>query len=321
MTPAARRLDAIAVGAAAVDLVVRVPRLPSYDDKVVGALVGRLAGGTMANFACALARLGGRAAWMGSVGADPDGALLMKEFRRVGVETRHVRVDRAQPTNFTVILLGRSAERAIVVVPTLQDRLPGAAPLRAYLSDARFVYLSPHNLSLARRVAAEAVAAGCRVALEVEPTAGLTAAGGAHVLRHTYLAVFNRAGLASFWKQGGVLPLRETARAARRVLDLGPQIVVVTLGRRGSIAVDGHQLLVHPAFRVQAVDTTGAGDCFAAATVWGLCRGWPLNRIATYANAAAALSTTGVGPRGHLPTHREVVRFLRSRGVYWRMAR
>lgn len=322
MTPAAGpRLDAIAVGAAAVDLVIRVPRLPAYDDKVVGTLVGRLAGGTMANFACALARLGGRVAWMGTVSADPDGALLREDFRRFGVDTRHVRVDRSQQTNFTVILLGRSAERAIVVVPTTRERLLRSERLRRYLSHARFVYLSPHDLPLARHVAAEAAAAGCRVALEVEPTAGLAPARGAALLRHTHLAVFNRGGLASFWGLPGIPSLRQAIRAARRVLNLGPQVVAVTLGRDGAIVADTARIAVHRGFRVRAVDTTGAGDCFGAALVWGLCRGWPLERTVAYANAAAALSTTGLGPRGHLPTHREVVRFLRSQGFPWKAAR
>ncbi|MDR7559959.1 MAG: carbohydrate kinase family protein [Armatimonadota bacterium] len=311
------RLDAIACGAAAVDLVIRVPRLPAYDEKVVGALVGRLPGGTMANFACALARLGGRAAWMGTVGADPDGALLMQDFRRFGVDTRHVQVVRHQQTNFTVILLGRSAERAIVVVPSLRERLPPKRPLRQYLSTARFVYLSPHDLALAHRVATEAAAAGCRLALEVEPTAALTPARGSVLLPRTHLAVFNRGGLASFWGMNGVPRAGHAVRAARRVLELGPQVVAVTLGRHGAILADSTRVVVHPGFRVRAVDTTGAGDCFSAALVLGLCRGWPLEQIAAYANAAAALSTTGLGPRGHLPRHREVVRFLRSHGCSW----
>ena len=66
-----RPIDAMAVSAASIDHVIRVRQLPAFDEKVIGALVGRLPGGTMANFACALSRLGGRAAWMGTVGGDP----------------------------------------------------------------------------------------------------------------------------------------------------------------------------------------------------------------------------------------------------------
>lgn len=308
----ARSLDAVAIGAAAVDIVIRVPRLPAYDEKVVGMLVGRLPGGTMANFACALGRLGGSAGWMGTVGGDRDGRLLLDDFRRYGVDIRHVRVDLRRPTNFAIILLGESAERAIVVVPSTRERLTPSRQMRRYLTRARFVYLSPHDRALAERVIEAAVGAGCRVALEVEPTAGLTVKEGARLFRRVYLAVFNRPGLATFLNLRGSLSPQQAARAARSALDLGPEVVAVTLGGQGAVVVNATRTVTHPGFPVRAVDTTGAGDCFSAALVRGLCLEWPLERIVAYANAAAALSTTAVGPRGHLPTHGEVLRFLRS---------
>jgi len=312
---ASRPIDALAVGSASVDLVIRMPRLPAYDEKVVGTLVGRLPGGTMANFACALSRLGGRAAWMGTLGADPEGALLLEDFRRFRVDTRYARVDRHQATNFTVILLGRSAERAIVVVPSIRERLRPDARLRRYLSRARFVYLSPYDRRETGRLIAAAAAAGCRVAVEVEPTAALTRARSRHLLRHAHVLIFNRDGLAAFAGIPGTLSRRRAAQEARRLLDAGPHLVAVTLGRHGALLVDADRTVLHPGYAVRAIDTTGAGDCFSAALILGLCRGWPLDAIAAYANAAAALSTTALGPRGRLPTDRDVRRFLRRHGA------
>jgi len=313
-----RPVDAIAVSAASVDYVIRLRHLPAFDEKVMGTLVGRLPGGTMANFACALSRLGGRAAWMGTVGGDADGARILEDFRRFRVDIRLARVDRRRESNFTVIFLGPSAERGIVVVPSIRERLAARTTLRRHLARAHFVYLSPHDLPLAERLARVASETGCRVALEIEPTAGVTLARARALLRHTDVLVFNRDGLASFVGARGTISLRQIERSAHRLLSLGPRHVAVTLGRRGSILVTTEGTAVHSGFRVTAVDTTGAGDCFSAALVFGLCRGWPPDTLGAYANAAAALSTTAVGPRGFLPTDRDVRRLLRSVTGRWK---
>src|SRR5438552_13471201 len=165
-----RALDAIAVSAASIDHVIRVRNLPAFDEKVIGTLVGRLPGGTMANVACALSRLGGGAAWMGTVGGDPEGVMILRDFRRFRVDTRWARVDRGHHSNFTVIFLGPSAERGIVVVPSIRERLPAAVRLRERFTRARFLYLSPHDLELAQRLTTIASKAGCRVAVDRKST-------------------------------------------------------------------------------------------------------------------------------------------------------
>ncbi|TMJ00331.1 MAG: carbohydrate kinase family protein [Bacillati bacterium ANGP1] len=307
-----RPIDAMAVSAASIDHVIRVRQLPAFDEKVIGALVGRLPGGTMANFACALSRLGGRAAWMGTVGGDPEGAMLLRDFRRFRVDTQLARVDRRRHSNFTVIFLGPSAERAIVVVPSIRERLPAPARLRRSLTRARFLYLSPHDMVFAERLSRIARKAGCRVAVEVEPTADLRLAQARSLLRHTDVLAFNRDGLAMFLGIRTAISPGQAERHVRRLLSYGPRYVAVTLGRHGAILAGLGEVMVHPGFRVNAVDTTGAGDCFSAALILGLCRGWPLPAIASYANAAAALSTTGLGPRGFLPSDRDVRRLLRA---------
>lgn len=308
-----RSLDAIAVSAASIDHVIRVRHLPAFDEKVMGTLVGRLPGGTMANFACALSRLGGRAAWMGTVGGDPEGAMLLRDFRRFRVDTRWARVDRGHHSNFTVIFLGPSAERAIVVVPSIREPLPAAARLGQRLARAKFLYLSPHDLDLAQRLSRVAGRAGCRVALEVEPTADLTLARARSLLRRTDVLVLNRDGLGMFLGVPGAVSPRQAEHHARRLRANGPRYVAVTLGRRGAVLAGPDEVVVHPGFTVNAVDTTGAGDCFSAALILGLCRGWPLPSTIAYANATAALSTTAIGPRGFLPSDRDVRRLLRLR--------
>lgn len=306
-----RSLDAIAVAAASADLVIRVPRLPAFDEKLVGRLVGWLPGGTMANFACALSRLGGRAGWMGTVGGDREGALILQDFRRYGVDIPLARIDRRQHSNFTVIFLGPSAERAIVVVPSIRERPPAASRLHRYLATSHFLYLSPHDPRFTAHLTEAAAAAGCRVALEIEPTANLMLKQARALLPRVEVLIFNRGGLAAFLGVQSTMSRTQARREARRLLSYGPRYIAVTFGRHGAILAGSDGVASHPGFRVQAVDTTGAGDCFSAALILGLSRRWPLNQIAAYANAAAALSTLGAGPRGHLPSNRDVRRLLK----------
>ncbi|MDQ7827367.1 MAG: PfkB family carbohydrate kinase [Armatimonadota bacterium] len=339
-----RPVDVVAVGAAAVDLVIRTPRLPRFDEKVTGALVGWLPGGTMANVACALSRLGGRAVWVGTVGADRGGRLLLEDFRRHRVDARLAVVDRRQATNMTVIFLpsphegspdagssrpsrgsapaqARSgavapvsgAERAIVVLSTARDRLPPPDRWRRLLARAQFVYLSPHDAALARRVVATARQQGCAVALEVEPTAARALPAIDPLLSRADLLVCNRGGLALL--VGCRLRSRRDAAAeAAHLRARGPALVAVTLGAEGALLATAEGVLVQAGFAVPAVDTTGAGDCFGAALLLALARRWPPARALTFATAAGALATTGVGPRGHLPTRGEVRR-LAERGA------
>jgi sugar/nucleoside kinase (ribokinase family) len=333
-----RPVDVVAVGAAAVDLVIRTPRLPRFDEKVTGTLVGWLPGGTMANVACALSRLGGRAAWVGTVGADRGGRLLLEDFRRHRVDARLAVVDRRQATNMTVIFLpsphegspdggswrpsrgsapaqarsgavapASGAERAIVVLSTARDRLPAQDRWRRLLARAHFVYLAPHDAVLARRVVAVARRQGCAVALEVEPTAARALPAVGALLRRADLLVCNRGGLALLAGRR-LRSRRDAAVEAARLRTRGPALVAVTLGAEGALLATAEGVLFQEGFAVPAVDTTGAGDCFGAALLLALARGWSPERALTFATAAGALATTGLGPRGHLPTRGEVRR-------------
>lgn len=97
---------------------------------------------------------------------------------------------------------------------------------------------------------------------------------------------------------------------ARSLLAYGPQAVVVTLGARGALAVTDDESALVPGWQVAVQDTTGAGDTFNAAFLTATLRGLSLAQRLAFANGAAALSTTGLGPRGRLPTSAEVETFI-----------
>lgn len=299
-------MDVVAVGVAAIDLVVEVDHLPGHDEKVNGRLVGRLPGGTVPNFACAASRLGLAVGFLGSVGDDRAGHLILEDFRHYGVDTRRVRVRTGWDTNMTAIFLDATGEKALVVIPTYEERLTLDESTRTYIAQARAVYTMNLRPDEFLPLAEIARASGARVVIDVEPTVFEDVGVLKEVLTSTDIVFCNRQGLEAAFG-------RAEEAAAREVLNFGPQLVVVTLGHEGSLAVSREESVRHPGFVVEVADTTGAGDCFNAAFLAGHLWGWSLRESSRFANAAAALSVTRVGPRGWLPTVEEVRAFLADR--------
>lgn len=303
-------LDVVAVGAACIDLVIEVEELPGHDEKIMGRHVGWLPGGTVANFACAASRLGLRTGFLGTVGDDAPGRLVRGDLGRFGVRLDRLVTLPDTPTHYTVILLPPGGERAIVFVPTYPDDIPLTEEDAAYIASARAVYTMTANVARFEALAEAAHAGGALVMVDIEPTLALDMARLERILTITDVVSFNRAGLESVMEHQRA----DLLTMARRMSDLGPQVVIVTLGWEGCLAVTANDEVRCPGFDVEVVDTTGAGDCFNAAFLTGYLSGRLLERTATFANAAAALSVRALGPRGGLPTKGQVLEFLKIQG-------
>ncbi len=301
-----RDIDILAVGGVGMDLVLKVPRLPAYDEKELGELVGHLPGGPAANFACAASRLGLLVASFSLVGDDDSGRLIIEDFERYGVDTALIQVLEETESAFTVILVDPTGEKAIIVVPTFEEIYPLDVATQA-LSRARVMFMMPKPeeqflalAGLARRHAVE-------VMIDVEPTVCARRSQLERILQQTDIASFNQFG---FTAAAGREPSIE---AARELLRFGPHTVIVTRGRQGALVVTKDEAAEHPGFEVPVVDTTGAGDTFHAAYLAAALRGESLAARLRLANATAAMSVTALGPRGWLPTPAEVEAFLEDK--------
>jgi sugar/nucleoside kinase (ribokinase family) len=296
-------MDIVAVDKTWVDLVLRVPRLPGHDQKVLGTPAGWLPGGQGANVVCAAARLGLRAGFIGAVGGDTNGRLVIDDFARFGVDTHHLTIRPGTQTNFTVAMIDGSGEKALVVVPTTWDELALDATLAGYIQGARILYTTLYDRDQFARLAAAAHAAATLVAVDIEPVMGLDPADLRAVLRQVDIAFLNRESADA------ALPGTDPAAAARTMQGWGPGLVAITCGAQGAVACSSVAEAAHPGYPAAVVDTTGAGDCFCAAFLAGHCWGWPLDEILAFANAAAACSVSALGARGALPTPAQVRAF------------
>ena len=292
----------VAVGDADMDLFLRVPRLPRPDEKIRAEEACERPGGMVANFAAAIAALGTTCAFMGVVGDDAFGAATLADLESRGVDVSPTVVRSGAATYFCVVLLDPSGEKALVIAPTTA-MFPEPADLDlGLIRRARHVHTTAAKLETAIAAASCARAAGVPVSLDLEADHLDTAEGRVRELLALADVLFlNRRALDAL--VGEDAPPTVKARAARA---LGPAAVAVTLGREGAV-VDSEEAVVsvtgHP---VPVADTTGAGDCFAAAFLHARLRGQSIAAAAGFANAAAAVSTTRVGGRAALPSDTDV---------------
>lgn len=301
-----RPFDIIAIDGIDLDIVMKVKRLPGYGEKVMGDLVGRLAGGPCANYACAAARLGMRTASLSTVGNDEGGQLLLDDFESYGVSTELVRVNDNGTTPFTVILIEPDGERSIIVVPTFEPTYSDDELHQAF-SQTKAIHAFPSNRAKFIRFAKIAHAHQTKVMIDIEATSNIERVNLEEMLKWVDIASFNERG---FVRVVGESP---TIEGARKILTHGPEVVVVTLAEKGALAVTADVSAEISGHSVDVQDTTGAGDTFNAAFLSLVLQGQSLEQCLTFANAAAALSVTGLGPRGGLPTVMQVEAFLEGK--------
>ncbi len=270
---------------------------------MLGKPLGKQAGGTGGNVACAASYLGLRTGMVSWVGDDANGKLVLDDLHRFGVDATHVVVKPDMTTNYTTTLIDPSGEKAIIIVPTSFDTLNFTPLLTAHLSDTRLVYTPPYDLDQLARVADVVHAAGGLVCTDIEPVAGLNDEALSQVLSLVNIAFLN----------SETVKTTDYEQAARELRAAGPDLVIITFGAKGVLACDAQGVSHSPAFTVPVVDTTGAGDCFTAAFLTAYLRQSPLKQALAYANAAAALSIGGYGARGALPSHEQVQAFLATK--------
>jgi ribokinase len=279
------------VGSINLDIVVGVDRHPAPGETVLGDDRQELPGGKGANQAVAAARLGAEVAFVGRVGDDDAGRRLRDGLAAEGVDVTHVRVDADAPTGVALIAVDRAGENTIVVSSGANARVSATdvEAARDVLANAA-VTLVQHEVP-EDAVAAAIASAGGTVVLNPAPARPIVAP--------VDVLVPNRGELeALVGRAGAPVELARGLEAARAV--------VVTLGSEGAVVVEGDLVERTPAPKVDAVDTTGAGDAFCGALAQALDAGADLVEAARWAVRAAAASVATPGAQGGLPRRADV---------------
>jgi ribokinase len=294
------------VGSANLDLTVRVPRLPTPGETVVGGDLVRGLGGKGANQAVAAVGLGAAVTLVAAVGDDATGDEVRERLDAAGLDLTHVRRLDGVPSGVALIQVRGDGENTVTVSAGANARLV-PTPEAARVVGAADAVLLQLEVPVGTALAAARAASGLVVlnAAPLPPPGSAAAGELGGLLAEVDVLVVNEgeaAGLldAEEPPAGGtdVVDGERWAAVARRLRDLGPSTVVVTLGAHGAVAVDGAGAHRVGAFEVEAVDAVGAGDAFCAELAVSLAAGRDLGAAVRRACAAGALATTGEGAQG-----------------------
>ncbi len=299
-------------GSINLDLVAVMDSLPRPGQTVLGRDFARHPGGKGANQAVASARLGTPTVLVGKIGADPFGLELRAFLSSQGVDTRRVEVAEVA-TGVALILVDRAGENSITVIPGANGCLTPADVSDLPLATGD-VALSQFETPIAtvERFLACARAKGATAVLN--PAPALPECGS--LLQLADILILNETELAVFSGTSAIATeLADVFELAARTRRRSEQGIVVTLGSRGVIALNGELRLMVPGHRVTAIDTTGAGDTFAGVLAAKLAGRSTFAHAVESANAAAAYSVQHAGAAASSPSASELAAFMAAVGA------
>ena len=296
----------VVIGSTNTDMVVKASHLPAGGETVLGGEFLMNAGGKGANQAVAAARYGNRVVFVAKTGNDLFGERVRSSLREDDIVIDYVSIDPLHPSGVALITIDARAENCIVVASGANMYLSTADvdAAREEISAADVVLMqleSPiETVTYAARMAAEA---GVKVVLNPAPAPDKPLPE--ELMHSLYLITPNRSE-ASRLSGIEVKDLESARKAAKAILDRGPQSVIITLGGDGSLVYDGQEFTFIEATKVEAVDTTAAGDTFNGVLATMVAEGRNLIDAAREASLAAAISVTRMGAQPAAPTRAEV---------------
>jgi ribokinase len=304
----------VIVGSLNMDLVVEVPLIPQPGETVLGKNFATFPGGKGANQAVAAARLGADVTMIGRVGADEFGEQLLDSARREGIDVSQIGIDDHTATGVAMIAVDASGQNSIAVASGANFRLTAQNVRQGWrqLTGIDLLVMPLETpLETIRTAILLAKESNVRVVLNPAPAQKLPL----DILSHVDVLVPNEPETAQLTG----LPLEtdeDTHKAAQHLLAQGVGSVVLTLGSRGALVLDGTGSVpefTHVApYDVAIADTTAAGDAFVAALAVSLGEGASLVEATRFANACGALTVTKTGAQPSLPWRNDVESLIQS---------
>ena len=301
-------INILVIGSSNTDMVVRVPRIPKPGETVLGGEFTMVPGGKGANQAVAAARAGGHVTFVARVGDDVFGERALKNFEADGIETRFVFRTSGAPSGIALINVDGRGENSISVASGANACLSAGDIEKAdeAFAEADIVLLQLETpMETVWAAAKKAWDRGVPVILNPAPARPLDD----DLLRLIAVLTPNEHE-AEFLTRIPVLDESGARKAAVRLRELGVVSVFITLGERGVYASSPEFEGLVPAFKVDPVDTTAAGDVFNGALAVALAEKEPLKDALRFASAAAALSVTRPGAQPSAPNRAEILRCL-----------
>jgi len=300
----ATSLDCIIVGDVLWDIIIDSR---SIDGIVEGGAVyteeAIITPGGSGNVACGIAALGGKAAFIGKAGKDVLGELYRKDLENYGVKSK-IFQDKTMNTGFTIVFLGENKQRSFIVFRGANNNLSPEEiqDQTSVLRKTKYVYVS--GFSLVKRPQSSAIMEAVNIAKNFG--AKIAFDPGAYNLVNAREKTFQRLVdscdvlIANMDEAEAITKSENLDDVIEKLRSLKPDLIALKRGKRGAIMVTKDKLIRAPAYKARRVDTTGVGDAFAAATIYGLSRGFPIDKTGELSNWFASKVVSTLGSRAKI---------------------
>jgi ribokinase len=298
------RFDVVGFGALNVDKLFKVNRIAHAEEESFVQMHEEACGGSAANTVVGLARLGCKVGFIGKVGGDREGNLLVEDFRREGVDTSGIICAQYDESGTVMGFVDEAGQRALYIQSGVNDSIAPEEIRGEYVLGAPFVHLTSfvgEKSFQTQKQLVETLPEGVKISFD--PGALYAQKGYASlepIISRTHVVMPNA-------KELQLLTRKQTPKeGAAFLLDKGVDVVAVKLGGEGCYVTDGKENHTIPALKVPVVDTTGAGDAFNAGFLYGLLNGKALQECGRIGNFVASRCVTKLGARTGLPYKRDL---------------
>lgn len=298
-----QQFDLVGFGLNAVDYLCVVPHYPRFDSKTEIIQYEKLPGGQTATAVTFVARMGLKGKYIGKVGTDELGQFCLAGLKSENIDTSAVLAEEGARNQYAFIIIEKSSgERTILWERDAKLNFREDELKREDVCSGRVLHLDGHDYAAAIRAAGWAQGAGIPVVIDLDK---VVPRSDELIAKVDFLITS-----ANFPPDfTGISDPIESLLALRKYCS---GFLAVTMGARGAMAVVGNRCMRFPAYKVRAVDTTGAGDIFHGGFIYGLLQNWPLEQIMSFANAAAGLNCTRLGARAGIPELSEILQLANS---------
>jgi len=298
----------VVIGSSNIDFIMKMPRLPKVGETVTDAVYMQTFGGKGANQAVGAARAGGNVHFVSCVGDDDITPRMMKNLNEDRIDTSFVFHEKNISTGTALVMIGEQGSNYLSVAPGANYKLLPAHidKVTELIKEAEIVILQyeilvdtlKYTLDLCEKL-------GKTVLWNFAPAREFDI----EYLKKVSILVVNETE-AEILSGIAVNDNDSIENAAKELKKLGCKTVIITLGTNGSFIYNNNEMHKVPAFKVDAVDTTAAGDIYCGSLAVGLVEGKSLSESVRFASAAAAISVTRMGAQPSAPTRSEIEKFL-----------
>ncbi|MEM2939285.1 MAG: carbohydrate kinase family protein [Candidatus Bathyarchaeia archaeon] len=291
------KLEVVCFGALNVDKLYKVDRLAGADEESVILDFKETPGGSAANTAVGLVRLGVKVGYIGKVAEDREGEFLLKSFLDEGVDTSGIIISKTGRSGSVIGFVDQKGRRALYLDPGVNDTLRYDEINLEYIRDAKILHLTSFAGEVPFEAQKKIVERISEIKVTLDPGViyahkGLDALKP--IIKRCYAVLPSEGELR-------LLTGKDYREGAETLLEEGVNIVAVKLGERGCYVTDGCESHLIEPFKVEVVDTTGAGDAFCAGFIYGLLKGKNLKECGLLGNFVASRCLTRMGARDGLP--------------------